>query len=141
MSVEAAKPPVAQPAPEETPGVARLRRVTGDIVGQTFFANLLAQAGESPLKAGILDGGAGERAFKPQLEAIYAERVGEQWSGPEGNFLFQHLLKQQMRIDRASARSSRADAAFSAVHFEHRRNTVEAKGRGTVECDTKGKRP
>ena len=54
----------------------QLRASVQEMVGQTFFGQMLKAARNSPLKSELFHGGRGEEIFGTQLDAEFARRAG-----------------------------------------------------------------
>ena len=81
--------------------LARLREVTGKVVGLTFFGTLLKSMRESNLSGAYGHGGRGEQVFAAQLHGMYAERLGESVSkGHLGEILYRRLANQQKLVSK-----------------------------------------
>ena len=83
----------------EKPALARLREVTGRVVGSVFYGTMLKMMRDSSLKSQIGHGGSGEDAFAGQLDGIWAERLGEASHRGLGEVLYRHLERQQRLMD------------------------------------------
>lgn len=94
--------------PPESPA---LRKAAQEIVGRTFYGTLLAQARQSSLKTGLMDGGRMEEAFGAQLDAIYAESLGAWEKRGLGEALYRRLVDQQIRIDASLCRKGNETGA------------------------------
>jgi Rod binding domain-containing protein len=81
------------------PALAQLREAAGRVVGSVFYGTMLKMMRESSLKSPIGHGGRGEEAFAGQLDGIWAERLGEASHRGLSEVLYQHLEKQQRRMD------------------------------------------
>ena len=69
------------------------------LVSQTFFATLLKQMRDSPLKSDLFSGGRGEKAFGPMYDAMLAEKMGR----GAGSKLVRPIVKKYVK---------QADAAY-----------------------------
>ena len=80
--------------------LARLRKVTGEVVGSVFFGTLLKTMRESNLKGAYGHGGRGEEVFAAQLHGILAERMGGATERGLGDAIYRALEPQQELISR-----------------------------------------
>lgn len=55
---------------------AALREATNELVGSTFYGEMLKIARNSPVKTELFHGGRGEEMFRAQLDAEFARRAG-----------------------------------------------------------------
>lgn len=78
-----------------------LRDVTRQMTAHVFYGTLMAQARNSSMKSGLISGGRAESAFGGQLDALYAEKMGNRERGGLADALYGHLIRQQARVDRA----------------------------------------
>jgi len=85
--------------PERLPRVerdlARLRKVTGQVIGSVFFGTLLRTMRESTLTGPYGHGGRGEEVFASQLHDIYAEQVGTSVRNGVSQTVYKRLEHQQ----------------------------------------------
>ena len=71
---DASTPTTAQIARQKQ--VSELRTVVGEMVGVTFFGQMLKIAQNNPFKADFASGGRGEEMFRSQLNMELAKRAG-----------------------------------------------------------------
>ena len=83
------------------PALGALREVVGKVVGSVFYATLLKQMRNSPLRAEVGHGGHGEKVFEAQLDAELAGRAGVAGQGDVAAALLGRLADQQLRVNRA----------------------------------------
>lgn len=83
--------------------LARLREVTGQVMGSVFFGTLLKSMRESELKGAYGHGGRGEEVFMGQLHGVLAERMGAARDQGVGAALYQRMERQQQLISRPPA--------------------------------------
>lgn len=93
-------------APKQTPHIPELRSLTQKVVGRVFYGTLLAKVRESTLNGPYMHGGRGEDTFGAQLDAIRAERMGEQEHRGLADALYRQLAPQQARIRKAVGSTS-----------------------------------
>ncbi|NLX14139.1 MAG: hypothetical protein GXY44_10875 [Phycisphaerales bacterium] len=78
-SMDAAKPTAAQASRSQQ--VNKLREVVGEMVGVTFFGQMLKIAQSNSFKADFAQGGRGEEMFRGQLDMELARRAGKGMRG------------------------------------------------------------
>jgi len=82
---------VATAAPERRK--ALLRQAADEMVGATFFAQMLRTARDSRLKGGIGHGGRGEEVFGGQLDQELARLAGAGFKNSLSDAIYNRLVK------------------------------------------------
>jgi hypothetical protein len=72
---------------------AMLRRAANEMVGVTFFGEMLKMARNSKLKSNIGHGGRGEDIFGGQLDQELARRVGSGLKNSLSDAIYNRLVK------------------------------------------------
>lgn len=73
---------------------AVLRQAVGEMVGQTFFGQMLSIARNSPLKSELGHGGRGEDVFAAQLDQELARRVGQGAQNGLAEAIYRRLVER-----------------------------------------------
>ena len=81
----------------------RLEEVAGEVVGQIFFAPLLAQMRSSGLKGEFGHGGRGEEVFGAQLDSLLASEIGKSKQSPIAEVICRRYSTQQRAISEIQA--------------------------------------
>ncbi len=76
ISIQDTTPPTAAQAARQKQ-VYQLRAVVGEMVGVTFFGQMLKVAQNNPFKADFAHGGRGEELFRGQLNMELSRRAGK----------------------------------------------------------------
>lgn len=83
----------------------RLEQVAGEVVGQIFFAPLLAQMRSSGLKGEFGHGGRGEEVFGAQLDSLLASEIGKSKQSPIAEVICRRYSALQRANSRMQART------------------------------------
>ncbi len=81
------------PSPEMSAKQRALRQTIGEVVGITFYGQLLRSMQNSPLKGDVGHGGRGEDVFAGQLYMELAQRAGRQDRMPINEAMYRSLHK------------------------------------------------
>jgi hypothetical protein len=73
---------------------AMLKQAVDEVVGVTFFGEMLRIARNNPLKSTIGHGGHGEDVFKPQLDMEFARRMGHSVRSGLSDALYNRLARR-----------------------------------------------
>ena len=76
----------------------KLKEAAGEVVGQIFFAPLLAQMRASNLKSEFGHGGRGEEVFGAQLDSLLANEIGKSKQSPIADVIWRRYREQQRAI-------------------------------------------
>ncbi len=101
MQVSQIEPPTA--APKQNEELARLKEVTGRVVGSVFYGEMLRAMRESKLKGSFGHGGRGEEVFSAQLHDMLAERMGQSRGNGLSKLLYDRFSHQQSLVNGASS--------------------------------------
>lgn len=71
-----------------------LRQAVDEMVGVTFFGEMLKIARSSPLKGKIGHGGYGEQVFGPQLDLEFARRAGTGMNNSLSETIYRRLAEK-----------------------------------------------
>src|SRR5688572_27890828 len=72
---------------------AVLKETVQEMVGVTFFGQMLKMARNSPLKGEFGHGGRGEEIFGNQLDAEFARRAGREMKNGLSDSIYKRLVK------------------------------------------------
>ena len=99
------------PSARATTVDAKLKEAAGEVVGQIFFAPLLAQMRRSSLEGEFGHGGRGEEVFGAQLDSLLAGEIGRSKQSPIAEVIWQRYRGQQQAISGMKSSEGREWAA------------------------------
>jgi len=98
--------PVDRPmqSPQEHANLAKLKDITGRVVGSVFYGEMLRTMRESKIKGTFGHGGRGEEVFSAQLHDMLAERMGQSRGNGLADVLYDRFKHQQNLVGHLAAR-------------------------------------
>lgn len=92
------------PSPQARRKLARLKDITGRVVGSVFYGEMLRTMRESKIKGTFGHGGRGEEVFSAQLHDMLAERMGTSRGHGLADLLYDRFKHQQSLVSHLASR-------------------------------------
>ena len=80
---------------------SELRTVVDEFVGLSFFGTLMRQFRQSQDMNSPFHGGQGEKIFAAQLDAEFAQRIGQRFQSTLGETMYRQLSQKKAKARRA----------------------------------------